>query len=123
MKNLPPCGPMNSVRRKETKKMKKESIPQIEQETTITIDPLTKRASVYSCIPSMVKKLYQFAERPDVTVELDNAYGLMISVPQNWIKIRPPAKRQMTDEQKEALAERMGLLRKAKDKKKEEQNS
>ena len=92
--------------------MNKVSIPQIEQETAIVIDPLTKRASVYSCIPSTVKKLYKLADHEEAKLELDNQYGLMISVPQNWIKIRPPVKRQLTDEQKVALAERMKNVKK-----------
>ena len=92
----------------------KVSIPQIEQETAITIDPLTKRASVYSCIPSVVKRLYKMADHEEAKIELDNQYGLMISVPQNWIKIRPPVKRQLTEEQKAALAERMQKFKRGK---------
>ena len=102
------------------KKIEKQSVQQIEQETDIVIDPLTKRATVYSCIPSMVKKLYAMAEEheDEAKIELDNSYGLMISVPQNWIKVRPPVKRQLTDEQKAALAERMNKVRKEKQKEK-----
>ena len=81
------------------------------------IDPVEKRASVYSCIPSTVKKLYKLAEQENARIELDNQYGLMISVPQNWIKIRPPAKRVLTEEQKAALAERMSKVRKGEQKK------
>lgn len=92
--------------------MEKVSVPQIEQETVITVDPITKRASVYSCIPPMVKRLYKLAEHEDAKIELDNQYGLTISVPQSWIKIRPPVKRQLTDEQKAALSERMKNVKK-----------
>lgn len=52
------------------------------------------------------------ADHEEAKIELDNQYGLMISVPQNWIKIRPPVKRQLTDEQKVALAERMKNVKK-----------
>ena len=68
----------------------------------------------------MVKKLYAMAEEheDEAKIELDNSYGLMISVPQSWIKVRPPVKRQLTDEQKAALAERMNKVRKGKQKEK-----
>ena len=55
------------------------------------------------------------ADHEEAKIELDNQYGLMISVPQNWIKIRPPVKRQLTDEQKAAMAERMKNIRKGTD--------
>lgn len=67
---------------------------------------------MYSCVPSVIKKLYRYAEHEDVKIELDNKYGLMISVPQNWVKVRPPVKRVLSDEQKAALAERMVEVRK-----------
>ena len=70
---------------------------------------------MYSCIPSVVKRLYKMADHEEAKIELDNQYGLMISVPQNWIKIRPPVKRQLTDEQKAAMAERMKNIRKGTD--------
>ena len=95
-------------------KIPKTSISQIEQETVIVVDPVTKRASVYSCIPSMVKKLYQYAEHEDVKIDMDNEYGLTIDVPQNWVKIRPPVKRQLTDEQRATLSERMKNVKKGK---------
>ena len=55
------------------------------------------------------------ADHEEAKIELDNQYGLMISVPQNWIKIRPPVKRQLTDEQKAAMAEKMKNIRKGTD--------
>ena len=54
------------------------------------------------------------ADHEEAKIELDNQYGLMISVPQNWIKIRPPVKRQLTEEQKAALAERMQKFKRGK---------
>lgn len=93
-------------------KIEKTHTSQIEQETVIVVDPLTKRASVYSCIPSMIKKLYEYAEREDARIEMDNEHGLEISVPQNWIKVRPPIKRVLTEEQRIASAERLAKARK-----------
>ena len=87
--------------------IEKTTVKKEEQETVAVIEPITKRATVYSCVPSMVKKLYMMAEHEAVKIELDNQYGIMVSVPQNWIKIRPPVKRSLTEEQKAASAERL----------------
>ena len=93
-------------------KIPKTSISQIEQETVIVVNPTTKRASVYSCIPSTVKKLYQYAEHDDVKIDMDNEYGLTIDVPQNWVKVKPPIKRVLSEEQKAAMAENLAKARK-----------
>ena len=92
----------------------KSSTPLIEQETTITIDPLTKRATVYSCVPTMMKKMDTQMHHPDAITEIDDTNGVMISVPMDWIKIRPPTKRQLSEEQRAALVERMNNVRKGK---------
>ena len=105
-------SPLQMEERKVVNRIPKVKVLQIEQETVIVIDPLTKRANVYSCVPSMVNKLYEYAEREDVKIDLDNEYGLAIDVPMNWIKIRPPVKRQLTDEQRATLSERMKNVKK-----------
>lgn len=89
------------------KQAEKYRTPMEEQETNIVVDPITKRASVFSCIPSTVKALYKLLDHPDVEVEMDSMYGLMISVPQSWIKIKPPIQREFTEEQKEAMRQRL----------------
>ena len=92
-------------------KIPKQSISYIEQETVIVIDPVTKRASVYSCIPNTVKKLYEYAEHEDVKIDMDNEYGLTINVPMKWIKVKPPIKRIISEEQRAASAERLAKAR------------
>lgn len=51
---------------------------------------------------------------PDAITEIDDTNGVMISVPMDWIKIRPPTKRQLSEEQRAALVERMNNVRKGK---------
>ena len=93
----------------------KTTIIREEQETVITIDPLAKRACVYSCIPNVVKKLYKYTEEhEDAHIDLDNEYGQTISVPMNWIKVRPPVKREYTEEQKQIMSARLKEVRKKK---------
>lgn len=83
-----------------------------EQETTITIDPTTKKASIFSTVPAMIRKLYDFAEQSEeVEINLDNEFCLGILVPMNWIRVRPPIKRELSEEQKAAAAERLSALR------------
>ena len=49
-------------------------------------------------------------------IEKDDDYGFMISVPQNWVRVRPPIKRVMSDEQKAAMSERMKQIKNNKEK-------
>lgn len=62
----------------------------------------------------MVKKLYKMAEHEDAKIEMDNEHGVTISVPQEWVKIRPTIKRVMTEEQKAVAAERLKNVREEK---------
>ena len=41
----------------------------------------------------------------------DNGGFIYAKVPQNWVRVRPPIKRDMTDEQRAAIAERMRTYR------------
>lgn len=61
-----------------------------------------------------VNKIYKLAEeRPD-EVEIKHVFkdGFVTAhVPKSWIKVRPPVKRQLTEEQKKAYGERMRKAR------------
>ena len=96
-------------------RIKKLPCPKDEQETTIVIDPNSKTASVFSSIPAEVNRLYKLLENPEASIEIDNQYGLMITVPMNWVKIKPPVTRSYTDEQRQAMAQRLADARKAKE--------
>lgn len=98
--------------------MTKAPVPFEEQETSINIDYIDKVTYVYSTNYNMVRKLYKLKEEnpDDVTVVFDNCFGMEVTVPTKWIKITPP--RKMSEEQKQAAAER---LKSAKEKKANEQ--
>ena len=100
---------------KEIKRITKVSCRKEEQETDIIIDPSTGTASVFSSVPTTINRLYKLLEHPDAIVEMDTQYGLMISVPMSWIKIRPPIKRKYTQEQREKMAMNLQKARKKKD--------
>jgi imidazolonepropionase-like amidohydrolase len=64
-----------------------------------------------------VNKLYKLAEEYPNEVEIRSEYkdGFVTAhVPKEWVRVRPPAKREMTDEQKQAAAERLTQARKRK---------
>lgn len=86
-----------------------------EQETSIVIDPVTKKAKIYSCLPAMIKKIESLSQDPEVEVLRNDKYGITVCVPMQWVKVVKPKKRVYTEEQKEAMRTR---LEKARTKKK-----
>ena len=91
----------------------KVSTPYEEQETIINISPrqISDCASVYSTLPAMINKLWKLHEKhPDeVKVVHDDKYGIEFSIPRDWIKVSP--KRQVSEETKAKLRERLQNLR------------
>lgn len=91
--------------------IKKIPVTLDEQETTINLYPkqVSDRAEVYSCIPSMMAKLRKLAENfpDDVAIEKEDEIGLFANVPQSWITIRKPRQMNYTEEQKQAMRERL----------------
>lgn len=87
--------------------------PYDEQETVITISApqVSRKAEVYTCIPSMFKKIKKLAEtRPDcVRIKQDLGDALFAEVDSSCIKISP--KRRMSDEQRAAAAKRLEKAR------------
>ena len=94
--------------------MEKVLIPKEEQETSITIDPTTGRATLFTCIPTMVRKAQSLIAYDEVKLCDEDQYGIMIELPASWIKISKPTKRAYTDEQKESMRIRMAEARKKK---------
>lgn len=82
-----------------------------EQETTVCIDYITKRANVYSSKPSMIEVLESWVHNyPNEVVCLHaDECGLEVSVPMGWIKVRAPKRR--SEEWKEEARERLEKAR------------
>lgn len=60
----------------------------------------------------LINRIMRFAENHPGKVEIirqpqDNDGCLYCKLPANWLKITPPAKRELTDEQRAAAAERL----------------
>lgn len=78
----------------------------IERETIITYNNAEDTANVYSLNLPMLRKIRKLAEDyPDDVKILHQADDMIeATVPKSWVKIRPP--RKLSDEQREAMAER-----------------
>lgn len=84
------------------------NIPVCEQETTITFMRDMDTARIYTCDPLVLTKLKKHANDPDYILEKSSTYGSFFVVPKTLIKFG--TKREMTDEQRAASAERMRKL-------------
>ena len=86
-------------------------VPFAEQETNINY--ATKQAGiacqVYSCMPAVVNKLkkYSISHPEEVKIIRDDEYGIIAEVPNDWIKISPKRRVNMSEEQKRIIAERL----------------
>lgn len=91
----------------------KLTIPVEEQETTINIMGADTVASIWTNQRRMINKLEKLrAEHEEIKlIRVDDWEGYEYEVPVKWIKISPPRKVNMTDEQKAAAAERLKRVR------------
>lgn len=91
----------------------KEPVPVVEQETLINVDYVDKFAFYYSCRPSVMKQIYKFLEEyPDqVTLDFEDKWGICVKIPKDWVKVKPP--RAISEEQREAMRERMARVNEA----------
>lgn len=85
----------------------------IEQETVITYNRAEDTAQIYTADPTVMTKLSKLCKTNDAfqLVKKDKD-GKTYTCPKTWIKIVKP--REISEEQREALAERMRKMREAK---------
>ena len=83
--------------------------PLEEQETTINLSYQDKKAYVYTSRINVARRLLEMCEAhtDEASIRRLNSGGLEIEVPLNWIIIRPKQKRELTEEQRRELAERL----------------
>ena len=90
-----------------------QKIPIEEQETTINIWPaqVSKKAEVYTCIPSMMKRLRTLASTRSDAVRIisDDVRSVTAEVDRSCVKISP--KRLVSEEQRKAAADRFAAAR------------
>lgn len=94
--------------------VEKQYVPEAEQETVISIDHATGRAHVYSSYKPTIAKLQKFAEESEeeVIVLIDDSYGMSVSIPKDWIKMKQPRKKtEYSEEAKQQLCDRLQAAR------------
>ena len=82
-----------------------------EQETILNFNEEEKTASVYTHNKALQRKVQKLVEKRPEECKLDgvshDGQAVSFIVPKSWIKVSPPRKRQLTDEQRNAAAERL----------------
>ena len=86
------------------------------KETCIEYIDEDKIATFYSAERKWINKILRLAEDHPGEVNIlahpdDNDGAILAHIPKSWMKMSPPAKRTMTDEQRAAAAERLRLAR------------
>lgn len=86
------------------------------KETSVDFLNVDKYATFCSSETKWINKILKLHESHPNEVEIeyapeDNDGMLVAHVPKNWLKISPPRKREMTDEQREAAAKRLAEAR------------
>ena len=85
-----------------------------EQETIINWNREEKTASIYTHDPSLIRKCDALCQKSEaITVVREGDGWKEYECPKSWVKVRMP--RELTDEQRAELAERMKNMRKEQD--------
>ena len=83
-----------------------------EKETEILYNQEEGTALVATWHKALINKLRKLAaERDDITCKRDEDEYAEYIIPKTWVKISPPPKRNLTDEQRAAMAERLAAAR------------
>lgn len=82
-----------------------------EQETIINYNREEKTASIFTHDPALIRKCDSLCEKSEAITVLREGEGWKeYTCPKSWIKVKMP--RELTEEQRAELAERMKSLRK-----------
>lgn len=83
--------------------------PYDEQEMTINVyaPQVTGEAEIFCAIPYWIKRLRKLAKAHDNIVCRETDDGIFMTVPSDWIKVKPPRQSIVSDESRAALAENM----------------
>lgn len=86
-----------------------------EKETIIIYNQADDTASVFTYHTTLQNKLNGLVgKNPDIKITDQGEEWVRYEVPKSWIKVNPPRKRDMTEEQRAAAAERLANARKKK---------
>lgn len=87
-----------------------------EHETTINFNYVTRQAQVYTTWISFAKKLIDLCLENKDTAQIKriDKYGAEFSVPLDWVSIKPKRKRDLTEEMRQAMSDRLAAAREKK---------
>lgn len=86
------------------------------KETSIDLLSVDNHATFCSSETKWINKILKLKEaypdKVDIRYRPEDNDGMIVShIPKSWIKVSPPRKRNMTEEQRVALAERLAFAR------------
>lgn len=83
------------------------------KETSIDYLTCDNYAVFYSGETKWINKMRRYAEQypNEVCIQQDNDWGLIAHVPRNWMKVAPPRKVNLTEEQRQQCAARLAASR------------
>ena len=88
------------------------SLTPYEKETIITYNNEEGSANVFTYHRALQNKLNKLVgSNADITLVRQDDEFAEYTVPKSWIKVSPPPKRNLTDEQRTAMAERLAAAR------------
>lgn len=88
------------------------NLTRAERETIILYNEEEQTAEVYTCNEAMKRKLTKLHEdgTEGIAFVRSDEYSVTYTVPKKWVKVSPPKKMNLTDEQREARKQRMKQL-------------
>ena len=86
------------------------------RETSIEYLSCNDHATLYSSEAKWIRKIKQLqADYPnDITIKNEDSESIVVHLPKSWLKVTPPRKMTLSDEQRLAAKERMLTARKNK---------
>lgn len=86
------------------------------KETSVEYISSENYATFYSSEAKWIRKIksLQSEYSTEITLVDESDEFIMVHIPKSWLKIKPPRKMTLTDEQRAAAAERMSNARKKK---------
>lgn len=89
-----------------------------EQETTFNLYPKKSGylCDIYSSTPTDIALIKKYAEEypNEITITKEDDISIEAKAPREWFRLKPPTHRTMTEEQKQALRDRLAAQRAAK---------
>jgi len=92
------------------------SLTAYERETTIRLGDDSDHASIWTCQPKIARRLQKRGVKPtEVRKQEGREIAWRFLVPAKWVKISPPRRVVMSDQDRQARTDRLGSAREKRD--------